>query len=75
MGREIFDGPSKPSAIEEARMALWEKPAPTTRDQYLERKDLKHEIDVLVKDDYMRIHKAGYAKIMNLRGATREELE
>lgn len=75
MNIEHFDAPSEPSKLEKARARLWEMPAPTNRTQYLERKDLKREIDTMAKEDYMSIHKAGYATIMNLRGATREELE
>lgn len=66
---------SRPGSLDEARVRLWEMSVPTTREQYLERKDLKREIDTMEKEDYMNTHKAGYAAIMKLRGQTREEIE
>lgn len=75
MDMERFDIQSGPGRLEEARARLWETPFPVTREQYLERKDLKREIDTMVKEDYMNTRKAGYAAIMKLRGQTREELE
>lgn len=75
MDLERFDIQSGPGRLEEARARLWEMPVPATREQYLERKDLKREIDAMAKEDYMNIHKAGYAAIMKLRGQTREEIE
>ena len=75
MDMERFGVQSRLSRLEEARARLWEIPVPTTRDQYLERKDLKREIDTMAKEDYMNTHKAGYAAIMKLRGQTREEIE
>lgn len=75
MDLERFGIQSSPGRLDEARARLWEMPVPATREQYLERKDLKREIDTMAKEDYMNIHKAGYAAIMKLRGQTREELE
>lgn len=75
MDFERFGIQSRPSRLDEARARLWEMPVPTTREQYLERKDLKREIDTMAKEDYMNTHKAGYAAIMKLRGQTREEIE
>lgn len=75
MDLERFGVQSGPGRLEEARARLWEMPVPATREQYLERKDLKREIDTMVKEDYMNTRKAGYAAIMKLRGQTREELE
>lgn len=66
---------SRPGRLEEARARLWEMQDPATREQYLEQKDLRREIDTMEKEDYMSIHKAGYAAIMKLRGQTREEIE
>lgn len=75
MDLERFGIQSRPGRLDEARSRLWEMPVPTTREQYLERKDLKREIDTMAKEDYMNTHKAGYAAIMKLRGQTREEIE
>ena len=60
--------PSGPSKLEQARMKLWEQPAPTTREQFLERKDLRNEVARLEKQEYMTVHKAGYGTVMSLRG-------
>lgn len=65
--------PSAPSKVEQLRMKMWEMPAPTTREQYLERKDLKHEIAVAEKDDFCKTHKAGYQNLMKIRGQMRGE--
>ena len=75
MDLERFGVQSRPGRLEEASARLWETPFPVTREQYLERKDLKREIDTMVKEDYMNTRKAGYAAIMKLRGQTREEIE
>ena len=67
--------PSAPSKLEQARMKLWDMPAPTTREQFLERKDVRHEIDVMEKDEYMKLHKPGYQNLMKLRGVPRGDID
>ena len=71
MGMDTPFVPSAPTKIEQQRMKLWEMPAPTTREQYLERKDLKNEIERLERDEYKKLHKPGYQNLMKLRGQTR----
>lgn len=65
--------PSAPSKLEEARRKMWDMPAPTTREQFLERKDMRNEIARMEKQDYMTLHKAGYGTVMSLRGKVRGE--
>lgn len=67
--------PSAPTKVEKLRQQLWDSPAPTTRRQYLERKDLRHEIDVLEKDEYRKLHKPGYENLMKIRGKVRGEID
>ena len=54
-------------------MKMWDMPAPTTREQFLERKDMRNEIARMEKQDYMTLHKAGYGTVMSLRGKVRGE--
>ena len=35
---------------------MWDIPAPTTREQFLERKDMRNEIARMEKQDYMTLH-------------------
>lgn len=59
---------SGPSELEKKRMALWSMPAPRTRREFLERKDLTREIDNMERDEWKKTYKAGYENLMSIRG-------
>lgn len=47
---------------------LWDSPHPTTREEYLARKDIKRELSKLDRDLCRTAKKAGYANLKKLGG-------
>lgn len=47
---------------------LWDSPLPTTREEYLARKDIKRELSRLDRDLCRTTKKAGYANLKKLCG-------
>lgn len=47
---------------------LWSSPPPTTREEYLARKDLKRELSKFDRDLCRTTKKAGYANLKKLGG-------
>lgn len=47
---------------------LWDSPPPTTREEYLARKDLKRELSKFDRELYRTTKKAGYANLKKLGG-------
>lgn len=47
---------------------LWDSPLPTTREEYLARKDIKRELSKLDRDLCRTTKKAGYANLKKLCG-------
>ena len=50
------------------RMALWDSPVPTTREEFLVQKDLKRDMLKADREECRKIHKAGYANLKKLGG-------
>lgn len=47
---------------------LWDSPLPTTREEYLARKDIKRELSKIDRDLCRTTKKAGYANLKKLCG-------
>lgn len=47
---------------------LWSSPPPTTREEYLARKDIKRELSKFDREQCRKLHKAGYANLKKLGG-------
>lgn len=54
--------------LDALRKALWNSPLPTTREEYLARKDIKRELSKLDRELCHTTKKAGYANLKKLGG-------
>lgn len=54
--------------LDALRKALWDSPAPTTREEFLAQKDLKRDLIKAEREQCRKLHKAGYANLKKLGG-------